>query len=111
MPRFVVWPNELDARLSRKYGRAVPKNVAVDGPKISEIEDAALIIGMKVVEKDPRKLNPRLSGLDEDLRTYGLLRIESPYGKGKSLKLIAEKIRELRSKTKPKKDKTKGKKR
>ncbi len=111
MPRFVVWPNELDARLSRKYGRTVPNNVAIHNPKISEIEDAALIMGMKIIEKDPRKLNPRLSGLDEDLRTYGFLRIESPYGKGKSLKLIAEKIRELRSRAKTKKDKTKRKRR
>ncbi|WP_456420980.1 signal recognition particle protein Srp19 [Thermococcus sp.] len=109
--RFVVWPSELDARLSRKYGRIVPKNVAVDAPRISEIEDAVLILGMKVVEKDSSKLNPRLSGLDEELRTYGFLRIESPYGKGKSLKMIAEKIRELRSRAKAKKGKAKRKRR
>ena len=105
--KFAVWPSELDARLSRKYGRTVPKNVAVDAPKISEIEDAVLILGMKVVEKDSSKLNPRLSGLDEELRTPGFLRIESPYGKGKSLKMIAEKIRELRSKAKKSKAKRK----
>jgi len=101
--KFAVWPSELDARLSRKYGRAVPKNVAVDAPKLSEIEDALVILGMKVVEKDDGKLNPRLSGLDEELRTYGFLRVESPYGKRKSLKMIAEKIRELRSRAKSKK--------
>ncbi|WP_297536322.1 signal recognition particle protein Srp19 [Thermococcus sp.] len=97
MPRFVVWPSELDSRLSRRYGRVVPKNVAVKGPSVSEVEDAAIILGMKIVEKDPEKLNPRLSGLDEELRTPGVLIIESQYGKGKSLRLIAEKIRELRS--------------
>ena len=101
--KFVVWPNELDSRLSRKYGRVVPRNVAVKEPRLSEIEDAAIILGMKVIEKDPEKLNPRLSGLDEELRTYGFLRVESPYGKGKSLKMIAEKIRELRSRAKSKK--------
>ncbi|WP_297467029.1 signal recognition particle protein Srp19 [Thermococcus sp.] len=107
--KFAVWPSELDSRLSRKYGRTVPKNVAVNAPKLSEIEDAAVILGMKVVEKDHSKLNPRLSGLDEELRTYGFLRIESPYGKGKSLKMIAEKIRELRSRTKSGKGKAKRK--
>lgn len=105
--RFVVWPSELDSRLSRRYGRAVPKNLAVEAPKFSEIEDAVVILGMNVVEKDHSKLNPRLSGLDEELRTYGFLVVESPYGKGKSLKMIAEKIRELRSRAKPKKGKTK----
>jgi signal recognition particle subunit SRP19 len=109
--KFVVWPNELDSRLSRKYGRVVPRNVAVKEPRLSEIEDAAIILGMKVIEKDPEKLNPRLSGLDEELRTYGFLRIESPYGKGKSLKMMAEKIRELRSKAKAKKGKAKRKRR
>ncbi|AHL23281.1 signal recognition particle protein Srp19 [Thermococcus nautili] len=109
--KFAVWPSELDARLSRKYGRTVPKNVAVDAPKLSEIEDAVLILGMKVIEKDHSKLNPRLSGLDEELRTYGFLRVESPYGKGKSLKMIAEKIRELRSRAKSKKGKAKRKRR
>jgi len=100
--RFIVWPNEIDSRLSRKYGRVVKRSVAVDSPKLSEIEDAAKILGMKVIEKDPGKLNPRLSGLDEELRTRGMLVLESPYGKGKSLRLIAEKIRELRARTKAK---------
>ncbi|WP_457742840.1 signal recognition particle protein Srp19 [Thermococcus sp.] len=109
MPRFVVWPSELDSRLSRKYGRIVSKNVAVNKPSLSEIGDATLILGMKIVEKNVEKLNPRLSGLDEELRTRGMLIIESQYGKGKSLRLIAEKIRELRSRAK--RDKTKRKRR
>ncbi len=54
---------------------------------------------MKVIEFEPEKLNPRLSGIDEELRTKGMLRIESPYPpKGKSLRMICEKIRELRAK-------------
>ncbi|WP_297499283.1 signal recognition particle protein Srp19 [Thermococcus sp.] len=100
--RFVLWPNELDARLSRKYGRAVKKSVAVDSPGLEEVEDAVLSLGFKVVEKVPEKLNPRLSGLDEEFRTRGMLVVESPYGKGKTLKLIAEKIRELRARTRAK---------
>ena len=100
--RIVIWPSELDARLSRKYGRAVKKSVAVDSPSLGEVEDAVLSLGLKVVEKAPEKLNPRLSGLDEELRTRGMLIVESPYGKGKTLKLIAEKIRELRARARVK---------
>ncbi|WP_054840952.1 signal recognition particle protein Srp19 [Thermococcus peptonophilus] len=97
--KFVVWPSEIDSRLPKKYGRLVKKAVAVNAPTIDEIRDAAEILGMKVVEFEPEKLNPRLSGIDEELRTKGMLRIESPYPpKGKSLRMICEKIRELRAK-------------
>jgi signal recognition particle subunit SRP19 len=99
MPRFIVWPNELNGRLSRKYGRIVPKNVAVESPSFSEIEDALLSIGAKIIEKDHTKLNPRLSGLDEEYRTRGVFVVESPYGKAKTLKRTAQKIRELRKRS------------
>lgn len=103
MKRFVVWSNELDARLSRKYGREVSKNLAVDNPTIEEIEKAARGLGMKIVAINKDRLNPRLSGIDESLRTIGMLVLESHHGKSKSLRLIAQKIREFR--------KTKGRKR
>lgn len=96
--KFVVWPSEIDSRLPRKYGRLVKKEVAVEAPTPEEIRDAAELLGMKVIEFEPEKLNPRLSGIDEELRTKGMLRIESPYPKGKSLRMICEKIRELRAK-------------
>jgi len=107
MPRFVVWPSEFDERLSRKYGRSVPKNIALKSPTLREVEDAAVALGFRVVKKDPSKLNPRLSGLDEEYRSRGVLVIEAPHGKGKSLKMIAEKIRELRKRTEVRKRKRK----
>lgn len=107
MSKFVVWSNELNSRLTRKYGRLVPKNVAVKSPSFREIEDAALALGFKIIEKDPTKLNPRLSGLEEEYRTMGVLVIESPYGKAKSLRMMAEKIRELRKRSETRKSKRK----
>ena len=103
MRRFVVWPSELDAKLSRKYGREVSKNLAVESPKLNEIIEATETLGMKVVGVEWDKLNPRLSGLDEALRTRGMLIIESKYGKSKSLRLIAQKIREFRKSKRRKK--------
>ncbi|MFA4646213.1 signal recognition particle protein Srp19 [Pyrococcus kukulkanii] len=100
MGKFVVWPSELDARLTKKYGRIVPRNIAVDNPSLDEIIDALEMIGVKVIEIERDKLNPRLSGVDEDLRTYGMLIVDSPYGKAKTLKLVAQKIRELRKRKK-----------
>lgn len=96
MRKFVLWTNELDSRLSKKYGREVPRNLAVESPKLEEIIKAAEALGMKVVKIEWEKLNPRLSGVDETLRTKGMVVIESKYGKSKSLKLIVQKIREFR---------------
>ncbi len=114
MRKFVVWPNELDARLSRRYGRAVGREFAVDAPKVGEIAEAALALGMKVVERDDEKLNPRLAGLDETYKIRGMLRLESKHPKGKSLRMLGQKIREIRktrTKAKGKKHKSRKKKR
>ncbi|AFK23352.1 signal recognition particle protein Srp19 [Pyrococcus sp. ST04] len=96
MGKFVIWPSELDARLSKKYGRVVSKTLAVDNPSLDEIVDAVESLGLKVISVEREKLNPRLSGIDEDLRTYGMIIVESPHGKAKTLRMIAQKIRELR---------------
>jgi len=108
MTKFVVWANEINAQLSRKYGREIPKNIAVDNPKIDEIINAAETLGIRIIEVERDKLNPRLAGLEETLRSRGRLVIESKHGKSKTLKLIAQKIREsrksrLRGKSKRKK--------
>ena len=96
MGKFVIWANEIDARISRKYGREVPKNLAVEKPEIDEIIDAAKILNIEVVEVNKEALNPRLAGLDEELRTKGRIIVESKHGKSKTLKLIAQKVREFR---------------
>ncbi|AIF68483.1 hypothetical protein PAP_00180 [Palaeococcus pacificus DY20341] len=100
MKKFVIWPNEIDARLSKKYGRQVSKTSAVSTPKLKEIVDAIRYIDAKIIEIDENKLNPRLSGLDEEFKIRGMIKVESRYGKSETLRLIAEKIKEFR---KPKK--------
>ncbi len=107
MSKFVLWPNEIDARIPRKYGRLVPENVAVRAPSLNEIEDAALALGLNIIKKDPTKLNPRLAGLEEEYRSRGVMVIESPHGKGKTARLLSEKIRELRKRSEGRKSKRK----
>jgi len=109
MGKFIVWPSEVDARLSRKYGRVIRRDLAVERPTIHEIAEAAESLGMRVIELEGEKLNPRLSGLDEEYRSKGAARIESPHGKTKSLRLISQKIREIR-KTRAKQSKSKKRK-
>ncbi|HIH73173.1 MAG: signal recognition particle subunit [Thermococcaceae archaeon] len=102
MGKFVIWANEIDARISRKYGREVPKNLAVERPNIDEIIDAAKSLGITVIEVNRDALNPRLAGVDEELRTKGRVIVESKHGKSKTLKLIAQKVREFRKARKKK---------
>ncbi len=109
MGKFIVWPSEIDARLPRKYGRVIRRDLAVEKPSIHEIIEAAESIGMKVVEIEDEKMNPRLSALEEGYRLRGMARIESPHGKTKSLRLISQKIREIR-KTRAKQSKSKKRK-
>jgi len=96
MGKFVIWANEIDARIPRKYGREVPKNLAVEKPDIDEIIDAAKGLGITLIEVNKEALNPRLAGLDEELRVKGRIIVESKHGKSKTLKLIAQKVREFR---------------
>jgi len=114
MAKFVVWPSEVDSRLSRKYGRTVGRNLAIEAPSLSEISEAARSLGMKV-EVEPDKLNPRLCGLGEEYYVRGMLRIEGRDGKGESLRNICLRIAETRrtssKRTKSKKHRSKRKKR
>jgi signal recognition particle subunit SRP19 len=43
----IIWPTYFDAAKSRKEGRRVPKNCAVQGPKIIEIKEAADKLGLE----------------------------------------------------------------
>jgi len=51
---------------------------------------------MRIVEMDGEKMNPRLSALDETYKIRGMLRLESRHPKTKSLRMIGQKIREIR---------------
>ncbi|HDH45415.1 MAG TPA: signal recognition particle protein Srp19 [Thermococcus sp.] len=94
--RFVIWVNEIDARIPRKYGREVPKNLAVDRPSLGEILEAAQALRLNIINIDREALNPRVSALNENLRIKGRIVVESSHGKSKTLKLITQKVREFR---------------
>jgi len=68
----------------------------VEKPDIDEIIDAAKGLGITLIEVNKEALNPRLAGLDEELRVKGRIVVESKHGKSKTLKLIAQKVREFR---------------
>lgn len=61
--RYVMlYPSYFDSKLSRKMGRRVPKNLAIESPSLMKIEEACRKLGLKtIVESD--KTYPRISNL------------------------------------------------
>ena len=47
LDKAIIWPIYFDASKTRKEGRRVPKNIAVQSPKIDEIKQAADRLGIK----------------------------------------------------------------
>jgi signal recognition particle subunit SRP19 len=45
--KVIIWPAYFDQAKTRKNGRRVPKNLAVQSPKILEIQEAAQKLGLK----------------------------------------------------------------
>ena len=46
--KAIIWPTYFDQTKTRKNGRRVPKNMAVQSPKILEIQEAAQKLGLKL---------------------------------------------------------------
>ena len=44
--KAIIWPAYFDLNKTRKQGRRVPKNLAVQSPKIEEIEEAAKTLNL-----------------------------------------------------------------
>jgi signal recognition particle subunit SRP19 len=45
--KAIIWPAYFDQAKTRKKGRRVPKNMAVQSPKILEIQEATQKLGLK----------------------------------------------------------------
>ena len=53
--KIIIWPAYFDQAKTRKNGRRVPKNLAVQSPKIMEIQEATQKLGLEfevVTDKD-----------------------------------------------------------
>ncbi len=56
---YIIWPEYLDANLSRKLGRRVPKEIAVERIKLDEVINACNKLGV-VCEVVEGKRYPRI---------------------------------------------------
>jgi signal recognition particle subunit SRP19 len=46
LDKAIIWPTYFDTNKSRAEGRRVPKNLAVQSPKITELKEAADKLGL-----------------------------------------------------------------
>ena len=47
LDKAIIWPIYFDSSKTRKKGRRVPKNLAVQSPKIAELKEAVDKLGLK----------------------------------------------------------------
>ncbi|AEF97240.1 signal recognition particle subunit SRP19/SEC65 family protein [Methanotorris igneus] len=81
---MIIWPNYIDKNKSRKEGRKVPKDIAIENPKLKEIEAALKKMGYNVkVYRD--KCYPR-----EHWRICGCIEVDAKAPKLQFLKKLCE---------------------
>jgi signal recognition particle subunit SRP19 len=89
--KAIVWPAYFDLAKTRKEGRRVPKNLAVQSPKILEIEEAAEKLGLKheVAAEAGYPKTPWVK--------TGMIMVEKKGSKEQTIKKIAKQLLKIRS--------------
>jgi signal recognition particle subunit SRP19 len=89
--KAIIWPAYFDQAKTRQKGRRVPKNLAVQSPKIEEIQEAARKLGLKP-EVAAGAGYPKAPW-----NRAGLLRVEKKTSKEQIIKQIAKQLVRMRS--------------
>ena len=91
LDKFIIWPAYFDSAKTRKEGRRVPKNLAIQSPKAMEIEMAAAKLGLKyeAVQEVSYPNKPWLK--------TGMVMVEKEGAKEKVIARIAKQILKTRS--------------
>ena len=89
--RIVVYPQYIDSRKSRNKGRRIPLSYAVPSPRVEEIVRAAEKLGLNPVIEESKYPSEWWTSEERVV-------VDKKNSKLKTLKLIAEKINEMRGK-------------
>jgi signal recognition particle subunit SRP19 len=89
--KAIIWPAYFDANKTRKRGRRVPKNIAVQSPKILEIQEAAVKLGLQQ-EVVPNKGYPKTPWYKP-----GMLLVEKKESKEKVINRLAKQLLKTRN--------------
>jgi len=89
--KAIIWPIYFDVSKSRKKGRRVPKNLAVQSPKITELKEAVDKLGLK----NEVKLEAHFP--KTHWAKTGMLLVEKKEAKEKIIKKIAKLLVKIKS--------------
>ena len=91
LDKAIIWPIYFDASKTRKKGRRVPKNLAVQSPKITELKEAVDKLGLK------NEVNPEAHFPKMHWAKTGMLLVEKKEAKEKIIKKIAKQLVKIKS--------------
>jgi signal recognition particle subunit SRP19 len=89
--KAIIWPAYFDQTKTRKEGRRVPKNIAVQSPKIEEIQEAARTLGLKP------EITAETGYPKTPYHKTGRLMVEKKTAKEQVIKKIAKQLIKMRS--------------
>jgi signal recognition particle subunit SRP19 len=91
LDKAIIWPVYFDAARSRKEGRRVPKNLAVQSPRITEVKEAVDKLGLK------NELNLEAHFPKTPWAKTGMLLVEKREAKEKIIQKIAKQLVKIKS--------------
>ena len=91
LDKAIIWPVYFDVNKTRKKGRRVPKNLAVQAPKIDEIKLAVDQLGLKNEVRAEAHF-PRLHWIKT-----GMLLVEKKEAKEKIILKIAKQLMKIKA--------------
>ena len=93
LDKAIIWPIYFDASKTRKKGRRVPKNLAVQSPKIAELKEAVDKLGLK------NEVNLEAHFPKMPWAKTGMLLVEKKEAKEKIIRKIAKQLVKIKAAT------------
>ena len=91
LDKAIIWPIYFDTNKTRKEGRRVPKNCAVQSPKIAEIKEAADKLGLQ------NEINLESHFPKMPWAKTGMLLVEKNEAKEKIIQKLAKQLMKIKS--------------
>jgi signal recognition particle subunit SRP19 len=95
LDKAIIWPIYFDSSRTRKEGRRVPKNIAVQSPKIAEVKEAADKLGLN------NELKPEARFPKTHWAKSGMLLVEKNEAKEKIIQKLAKQLVKIKNQQQP----------
>jgi signal recognition particle subunit SRP19 len=95
LDKAIIWPIYFDSSKTRKKGRRVPKNLAVQSPKITELKEATDKLGLK------NEINLEAHFPKMPWAKTGMLLVEKKEAKEKTIQKIAKQLMKIKNQQQP----------